>query len=135
MERESTKHTPRIDEQLAHDTESLTSGAPVEARVEESREQEPAADGEPVPDALLRGGRDPRPNPGLDHDDVQERSELARFLEPSAFPGDPAALRKAAGAEQAPDWVRALLDRLPDRTFDNVQQVWEAAGGEAEQRF
>ena len=136
MERESTTHSPRIDEQLDHDTASLTSGAPVESRVEEFREQEAGADDEPTPDALLRGGRDPEANPGLDHDEAERRSELARFLEPSAFPGDRDALRAAAEEQQAPPWVLGLLGRLPGDTFENVQRVWEAAGGQTErERF
>jgi len=134
MERESAKHSPRIDEQMEHETEAMTRGAPVEPRVEEFREQEAAGDGEPTPDARLAGGRE-APT-GLSHDEVAGRSELARFLEPSAFPGDREALRRAASEEQAPPEILALVDRLPDGTFENVQQVWEAAGGAVEeQRF
>jgi hypothetical protein len=40
LERGSDKHSPRVDEQLDHDTRSLRQGAPVESRVEEHREQE-----------------------------------------------------------------------------------------------
>ena len=40
MERGSDKHSPRLDDELDHETRSLQQGAPVESRVEEHREQE-----------------------------------------------------------------------------------------------
>ncbi len=46
--RRGDKHAPWVDEALAHDVEPLERGAPVEPRVEEFREQEPAGDDEPV---------------------------------------------------------------------------------------
>ena len=58
VERGSDRHGPRLDEELQRETRSLEQGAPVEARVEEAREQEGPADGEPTPDARLAGGRD-----------------------------------------------------------------------------
>ena len=48
MERQSNLHNPRLDDELAHEVESLTRGAPIEARVDESRLMEDAGDGEPV---------------------------------------------------------------------------------------
>ena len=39
MERGSDKHSPRVDEELEHETRSLEQGAPIESRVEEYREQ------------------------------------------------------------------------------------------------
>ena len=53
MERSSNIHGPRLDDALAHEVESLTRGAPVEARVEESRVMEDAGEGEPVPEAVI----------------------------------------------------------------------------------
>ena len=134
MERQSAKHSPRLDEQLQQETESMVRAAPVESRVEEHREQEPAGDDEPVADALLQGGRDPVNNPNPDHDALQDRSELARFLEPSAFPGDRERLLAAAMQEQAPQWILSSLERLPDGSYANVERVWEALGGEGEQQ-
>lgn len=48
MERGSDKHGPRLDEEMDRETESITSGSPIEARVEESREKEGPGEGEPV---------------------------------------------------------------------------------------
>jgi hypothetical protein len=133
-ERGSDKHGPRLDEELHDDTRSLEQGAPVEARVEEAREQEGPADDQPVPDARLTGGRATAAS--LDLDDAEARSELARFLTPSAFPADREALLADATGNQAPAVVLERLQALPaDRTFENVQDVWRALGGAAEHRF
>lgn len=53
MERGSDKHGPRIHDALERETESLTRGAPVEARKNEERLVERAGDGEPDPQALI----------------------------------------------------------------------------------
>jgi hypothetical protein len=134
MERGSDKHGPRVDDQLHHDTRSLEQGAPLEARVEEGREQEGPADGQPVPDARLSGGRATAAS--LDLDDAEARAELARFLTPSAFPADREALLADAEGNHAPAAVLERLRALPaGRTFENVQDVWRGLGGTVEHRF
>jgi len=61
------------------------------------------------------------------HDEVEQRSEIARFLGPAAFPGDASHLRAVAAENNATDEVRALLARLPDgRSFQTVEDAWEA---------
>jgi hypothetical protein len=123
MERGSDKHSPRLDDQMAHETSSLSTGAPVEARAQEWRTQEGAADGEPEVDAVLT------------HSEVEERSDIARFLELSAFPADRGTLLSVAERNQAPDAVLHRLQSLPEgQGFENVQQVWEALGGGRESR-
>ncbi|MDQ1712590.1 MAG: hypothetical protein QOE45_2040 [Frankiaceae bacterium] len=133
MER-GTKHGARLDDAMAGETEAITRGAPVEPRVEEWREAEPAGEDQPVPDALIAG--DPYPPNGLPHDLVELRSELAKRLRPSVFPATRKALLHVAAEEQAPGWVLTLLRELPGEgtTFENVQQVWEALGGPVEER-
>ena len=54
MERGSGKHSPRIDDLMDEETQSLQRGAPVEARVEEFLEKEGPGDEDAVAD--LRGG-------------------------------------------------------------------------------
>src|SRR5256886_3538131 len=44
------RHSPRVDEELRRETESMVRGAPVDARAEEWRMMEPGGDGEPQPD-------------------------------------------------------------------------------------
>lgn len=132
-ERGSDKHGPRLDDDLHDDTRSLEQGAPVEARVEEEREQEGPADDQPTPAARLAGGRAAA---SLDLDDAEARADLARFLNPSTFPADREGLLADATGNQASAQVLERLQALPaGRTFQNVQEVWVALGGMVEHRF
>ena len=76
MERGSDQHSPRLDEELDHQTRSLQQGAPVESGVEEFREQEGPGDGQPTPDPRLTGGRATAAS--LDLDDAEARAEITR---------------------------------------------------------
>jgi hypothetical protein len=119
MERGSDQHGPRVDDAMATDADSVTRGAPVEARADAGREQE---------------GPEASPVPPTD-DELHERSELARHLRPQVFPADRDALVRVAADEQAPESLLALLRLLPaGRTFENVEAVWEALGGSVEER-
>jgi hypothetical protein len=122
-ERGSTRHSARVDEELEGEVESLLRGAPVEARAEEWRQMEPAAEGEPNPDGMTTV------------DEVELRSLLAVSLRPSAFPADRTRLLEVAREEHAEDRVLQWLASLPAaREFDTVQSVWEALGGGHETR-
>jgi hypothetical protein len=69
------------------------------------------------------------------HEAVIERSELARWLLPSTFPGDAEALVAGAVAEQAPDDVVTRLRTLdPGTRFMTVGDVWVALGHPMETR-
>jgi hypothetical protein len=132
LERGSDKHSPRVDEQLEHETRSLQQGSPVESRVEEHREQEGPGDDQPTPSARLTGGR----TGSLDLDDAEARSEIARFLNPAAFPTDREGLLANAEANHAPDVVLERLRALPGgRGYDGLPDVWAALGGTVEHRF
>jgi Protein of unknown function (DUF2795) len=134
LERGSDKHSPRVDEELDHETRSLQQGAPVESRVEEHREQEGPGEDQPTPDARLTGGRATAAS--LDLDDAEARADIARFLTPSTFPADRDALLEDAQGNQAPADVVERLQALPaGRTYENVQDVWGALGGTVEHRF
>ena len=126
-ERDSTKHSPRLDEELKKEVGSLTHGSPAESRKEEWREQEGAADGEREPSSRTA---DPA---SLGPDGTSARAELSRHLRLSAFPGDRDALLTEAEGNHAPEPVLAALRRLPEGTaFSTVYDVWEALGGEVE---
>jgi hypothetical protein len=134
LERGSDRHSPRIDEEMDHQTRSLQQGAPVESRVEEFREQEGPGDDQPTPDARLAGGRATAAS--LDLDDAEARADIARFLTPSAFPADREALLADAQGNHAPEAVLERLRALPEgRTYENVQDVWGTLGGTVEHRF
>lgn len=111
MERMSDKHSPRLDDAMEHEVESLLDGAPVEARSAEGRRQEDL--------------------PDLARDPVDVRADLAASVAPATWPADRAALVRTARDEHAPEDVLALLEDLPhgDRTYENVQAVWDTALG------
>ena len=132
MERGSDKHSPRVDEELDHETRSLQQGAPVESRVEEFREQEGPGEDQPTPESRLSEGR----TGSLDLDDAEARSDIARYLDPSTFPADRDGLVASAEANNAPDAVLERLQALPDgRTYQGMPDVWAALGGTVEHRF
>lgn len=136
MERGSDKHSPRIDDGLERDTRPLTQGSPSEARADEGRLQEGAADGEPTTDALLSGDLYSQQSNDamLDHDEAEARSRIAAYLRPSIWPADREALVACAQELNAPPDVIENLRRLPDGTFSHTEAVWEAMGGKVEFR-
>jgi hypothetical protein len=134
MDRGSDKHSSRLDEELKARTRSMVQGSPVEARASEAREQEGPAEGEPMPDSRLLGGRVQADGTHPTDEELEARAELARHLNPSQFPSDPAALVAAAQANHAPAWVIDALGALPEATYPNTEAVWEALGGSRERR-
>jgi hypothetical protein len=137
MERQSNLHNARLDDEMDHEVSSLTHGAPVESRVEESRLMEDAGDGEPTAQAIVgelhdREGGDELAG-GLSRGEVVARSELAIHLRPSIFPAGRDAILECAEEEHAPAGMLGQLRALPHGTYENVQQVWEALGGKREE--
>jgi len=134
MERQSNLHSARVDDELAHEVESLTRGAPVEARVDPDRAKEDAGDGEPTPEAVIAEPNDPIAPVALTHEEVRARSELAIHLLPSRFPMTRTEVIDCAIEQDAPEQLLDTLDRLPEDNYANVEQVWEALGGRREER-
>jgi hypothetical protein len=131
--RQSTQHGALRDDILKKETEPLERSGTA-SRVDEWREPEPVREEDErptdVPDTdIHRAGGTPA---GMDAGDVRGRSELARWLQPSAFPADRERLLASAQDTRAPDWVSELLGKLPDGAFQNVQDVWRAVGGGTE---
>lgn len=127
MERGSDTHGPIMDDELRRQTEGMERGAPVESRAEEQREEAAPGDDERTSDQRLRGGRPE----GLDA--VEARSDLARFLQPSAFPADREGLLASARETRAPAEILRALEGLPaSKVYDNVQSVWADVVGRDE---
>src|SRR5687768_1975029 len=64
-------------------------------------------------------------NPGvMDDHDAERRSELARSIEPSIFPARPAEIEASAAGNFANDGIIRALQALPDRVYENIQDVW-----------
>ena len=127
MERESDKHSPRIDEAMAHDVDSLLHGAAEESRAQEGRLQE---------DPAVAPGRrfdDVIPGVEITDADVEGRAELSRHLATAQFPADREHLVAAAVGDNAPEQMVVALRDLPaDEVYENVQAVWQALGGNVE---
>jgi hypothetical protein len=132
VERGSTHHSGRLDDALAAEVEPLVRSGH-EGRASDDRLHEPPGDDEPTPDARIAG--DEQPVGVLDLDEIEARSRLAASLRPSAFPATAAELTDVALEQHAPPDVLDALGTLPATVrFVNVQQVWEALGGERERR-
>jgi hypothetical protein len=124
----STKHSPRIDEELEHEMQGMLK-AERSTRAEEWREVEPPAEGDPDVDADPAGTLVGGTPVGMDADAVEARAELARWLDRADFPSDGPALVEAARDHRAPDAVVAELGRLPEgQTFERVGDVVRALG-------
>lgn len=127
MQRNSTKHGPRLDEEMKSETEPLLRGAPDDPRAEEWREQEGDPEGE-----RTTPGRTRPSAPGFD--EVAERTELSRHLKLSTFPAERDALLRDARESNAPERVLDELSGLPaDTAYGTVFEIWEALGHRLEQ--
>jgi len=124
----STKHSPRVDENLEHELQG-TLRAERSTRSEEWREVEPQAEGDPDVDADPAGTLTGGTPVGMTPDAVVARAELARWLTRAPFPGSRSDLIEAARGHQAPDAVVAELERLPEgETFERIGDVVRALG-------
>lgn len=124
----STKHNPRVDEELEHEVQGLLKGARA-TRSEEWREVEPVAEGDPDIDADPQGTLTGGTPVGMDADAVAARAEIARWLDRADFPATGPGLMEAALDHRAPDAVVAELQRLPeDETYERVGDVVRALG-------
>jgi hypothetical protein len=130
----STKHNPRVDEELEHEIQGMLK-AERATRSEEWREVEPVAEGEPDltadPGGTLVGGTPV----GMDADAVAARTELARWLDRADFPSTGPDLVEAARDHRAPDVVAAELAKLPDgEVYERIGDVVRALGYPTETR-
>jgi hypothetical protein len=124
----STKHSPRVDEELEHEMQGMLK-AERSTRAEEWREVEPVAEGDPDVDADPSGTLVGGTPVGTDADAVVARSELARWLDRADYPSTGPELAEAARNHQAPDAVVAELEKLPDgETYERIGDVVRALG-------
>jgi Protein of unknown function (DUF2795) len=124
MDRASSKHSPRLDEALQQETESLTrAGQP--AHTEEWHQTEPAEPGH----LDLPPDHQPAAPAGMTRQDVDRRSDIARCLPARTFPADRRALLDHLQRTGAPDEVIDAIRGLPaDREFATVGEVVRALG-------
>lgn len=112
----SDKRSGRVGEELAKDTRGG----------DEAREHMRSDDSRPLVVQQNEGVMD-------DHD-AERRSALARAIEPSAFPARPSELEATAAKSFADDGIIRALQSLPDRVYDNIQDVWSTLGGPIEEK-
>jgi hypothetical protein len=110
MDRGSSKHSPRVDDQMAGEVRGTVQGM-VGGRAQEWKMAEPAGEdqpqvGETPADAFTRFG-----------------TYIGRV-----FPADRERIAESARDLSAPDDVLDRIDRLPSgTTFQTVKEVWEAS--------
>jgi hypothetical protein len=136
MERGNSKHGPRLDEEMEREVRGLLQGQPGSSRAEEWHDPEPSGEDQPEAAEFPEPGQDrPGGTPsGITAPGTEQRARFAGYLNRSLFPADRDGLRRAAVANNAPDDVLAVLDRLPDGEFPNLAAVWDAAGGGIESK-
>lgn len=124
----STKHSPRVDEELQHELQGMLRSEH-STRAEEWWEVEPTAEGDPDIDANPGGTLVGGTPAGMDAEAVAARNELARWLDRADFPSTGQALVEAARDHRAPDAVAAELGKLPDGdTYERIGDVVRALG-------
>jgi hypothetical protein len=124
----STKHNPRVDEELEHEVQGLLKAGRA-TRSAEWREVEPEAEGDPGIDSDPQGTLTGGTPVGMDADAVAARAEIARWLDRADFPATGPALVEAALDHRAPDAVVEELQRLPEgETYERVGDVVRALG-------
>jgi hypothetical protein len=124
MERESSKHGPRRDDQLAREDRDLTSTAQP-AHTEEWRQPEPFDRGHDRRPAEQTPGAPA----GMTASDVNERSDIAIYLPPGKLPASRSVILDYLRDTGAPDYAIAAVSRLPgDREFATIGEVVREIG-------
>src|ERR1044072_8775163 len=113
MELGNAKHSPRVDDELAHEVDGIVKGT-AGGRAEEFREAEPAGDDQPEASMVPEGDDGSGAPQGMTAEEVELRSRFGRYINRSALPGDRERLHRDAEQNEAPDDVLAEIDRLPD---------------------
>ncbi|SDZ33850.1 Protein of unknown function [Micromonospora pattaloongensis] len=132
-QRGNSKHGPRTDDAMVAEVQGTTHGG-AGSRAEEWHQAEPAGEDQPAANVVPPGHRTGVPQ-GMTTEEVEQRSQLGRYISLSALPGDRAVLRLNAEENDAPDEILAQLDQLPDNTtFETVSEVWAALGHANETR-
>jgi hypothetical protein len=128
MERMSSKHGPRLDEEMSREVRGIVQGI-TGGRAEEWKHPEPAGEDQPDATAVPEGGYRTGAPQGVSSAELERFSSFGRYIGLSALPGDRDALRRSAETLLAPEDVLAELDRLPEGvTYRTVAEVWGALG-------
>jgi hypothetical protein len=122
MDRGSSKHGPRLDEQMAQEVKG-------EGRVEQWRELEPPGDDQPDDTWAPRGHHGTQTGDDRDPDRREERARIGAYVPRDIFPADREVLLGRARSQNAPDDVIKMLDRLPEGvTYVDPVELWKTLG-------
>ncbi|EFC84700.1 DUF2795 domain-containing protein [Parafrankia sp. EUN1f] len=132
MDRGSAKHGAVRDEVLAHEVAGFVR-ARRDTRVDEWRSPEPPAEDTSAlaarPDGAGVLGSAP---PGMTSADVEERSELARWLGRAVFPAERNEVMDHLRHQHAPDRVVDEVGGAPEGIqFTSLGQLWRALRADA----
>lgn len=123
MERSSTTHGPRTDDQLAYEAEPLQRGTLQQPHAEERRAPEPA------PELPGAGRSEVSGAAGSAADEVALRSEIARILTRDVFPTDrDDLLARLTDASTSVALIERTAQPLPDGRFSTTDEVLVALG-------
>lgn len=123
MDRGSSKHGTRLDEEMKQEVRGNVQGV-AGGRAEEWKTAEPAGEDQPEASRV----------PNMDA--PADLSRFGRYIGLSSMPGDREALRQGAETLGAPADVLADLDRLPEGVvFHTVTEVWAALGRGSTERL
>jgi hypothetical protein len=126
MHHDSSKHGRHLDEAMRRETRELIRGGLPGHRDEWLPEPTEEGDDRPYRHAP---GRGPGVPAGMTPREVAWRSELARVLNPAAFPVGRAELLSRLDAADAPEEIVRAVAGLPaDQTFVNAGDVVRALG-------
>ncbi|MEE6261996.1 DUF2795 domain-containing protein [Plantactinospora sonchi] len=128
MERGSSKHSPRVDEEMGREVKGAVQST-AGGRAQEWRDPEPAGEDQPIVSRAPENDTRTGVPQGMTPEEVEQRSRLGRYIPLSALPGDRESLRLSAEDNEAPDDILAQLDQLPpDTDFQTVSEIWAALG-------
>jgi len=122
MDRESSKHGPHLDDEMAHETQDVVRSGH-STHTEEWRQPEPIEELRP-----RRPVADGPPN-APSSEDIETRALLAQALGPGTFPADTETLRRRAEEVDLPAELTESLAGLPARQrYVNVGDLARALG-------
>jgi hypothetical protein len=128
VDRESTKHGPAMDDQLAHEAEGMVRGGGT-THAEEWKEPEPTDERTDRAAGKQPAYREPAAPPGMTPRDVAIRSGLARVLASAEFPATRGSLLQYLDEIVASGpVVNAIAALPPDQEFANSGEVVAALG-------
>ncbi|PZG10272.1 hypothetical protein C1J01_36470 [Nonomuraea aridisoli] len=132
MQRGSDKHGPRMDDQQKHETEGMVRGGG-STHAEEWKEPEAMRSADEESTQSYPPGHEPGVPQGMTQQDVDVRSELARWLSDTHWPTSKEELLRRAQRQGAPDRVLDMVEALPDRSFENMADIAQSLGIGVEQ--